>query len=162
MSTYHIEAAQLPQIMIIDPRTGARVATIRGYVSAEVLLTNLSEFLDNNSFNNQIRPKGRELQMSEGALEAFTKRRAVETPLPSPTAASVTVDSFRKPCFSANSWAPVPERTWCFSFNKSFETRIGFLISSILITPENFCNAPFQPRHSRHLNSKVSGKNIRG
>lgn len=52
MALYHILAEDLPHIGIIDPRTGAKITTIRGYMDPRILTQTLFEFFDENSLDS--------------------------------------------------------------------------------------------------------------
>lgn len=59
MSLYHITAADLPHIGIIDPRTGSKTSTIKGYMEPRILTQTLFEYFDENSFEANKAPKVR-------------------------------------------------------------------------------------------------------
>lgn len=52
MGLYHVSESELPHIAILDPRTGAKNTTMRGYVEPRLLTQSLFEFLDENSFES--------------------------------------------------------------------------------------------------------------
>lgn len=57
MSMYNIRNEDLPNISVIDPRTGARVLVIKGFLKPEDLSAILMEFVESNSLDdNSIAP----------------------------------------------------------------------------------------------------------
>jgi hypothetical protein len=52
MSLYQVSENDLPHIGIIDPRTGAKTSTIKGFMEPRILTQTLFEYFDENSFDS--------------------------------------------------------------------------------------------------------------
>ena len=52
MTLYHISDVDLPHIGIIDPRTGSKISTVKGYMDPRILTQTLFEFFDENSLDS--------------------------------------------------------------------------------------------------------------
>lgn len=52
MTLYHVSGGELPHIGIIDPRTGSKISTIKGYMEPRILTQTLFEFFDENSLDS--------------------------------------------------------------------------------------------------------------
>ena len=57
ISMYKVDTQLLPLIMIVDPRTGACVNTITGFVSPDQLAASLLEFQEENTVDMTNEPK---------------------------------------------------------------------------------------------------------
>ena len=61
MRTHMIGENDLPHIAVIDSRTGARILTVKGFLSPGDLAMALLEFLDSNSFDDTRAPRIRNI-----------------------------------------------------------------------------------------------------
>ena len=61
MRTHAIGENDLPHIAVVDSRTGARIVTVKGFLSPGDLAMALLEFLDSNSFDDTRAPRIRNI-----------------------------------------------------------------------------------------------------
>ncbi len=59
ISLYKLDVSEMPHISIIDPRTKAKVCSMRGYASPQELVAFLVKFLEENDINANKAPKSR-------------------------------------------------------------------------------------------------------
>jgi hypothetical protein len=65
MRTHTVREEDLPHLAVIDSRTGAKIVTIKGFISPGDLAMTLLEFLEENSFDNPKAPKQRNIDASK-------------------------------------------------------------------------------------------------
>jgi hypothetical protein len=65
MRTYQMSEADLPNISIIDSRTGARILTLKGFISHDDLSILLMEFLESNSVDGTDAPVVRHIDTTK-------------------------------------------------------------------------------------------------
>lgn len=65
MSTYQMTEADLPNVSIIDSRTGARILTLKGFISPDDLSILLMEFLEANSVDGTDAPTVRHIDTTK-------------------------------------------------------------------------------------------------
>jgi len=65
MRMYHINEIDLPIILIIDPRTGLKVYSIKGFISPDDFSALLVEFLEVNTFDSTTAPVIRDIDTTD-------------------------------------------------------------------------------------------------
>jgi len=129
MRKYQLSEENLPRIAIVDPRTGAEILTILGFISPQELANAILEFLDSNSFDSTVAPRTRHINMRKLAAfdvddaedaNAYMEDDAaddnddvgVDAPLPEPPmkGPEPAVEVVPEPVTSKRrQWSPLPE-----------------------------------------------------